>query len=57
MIRFLEQIKKRNNKVVPFEKEKIEEALLKALKAVGNEDHSIAKKATEKIIHNLIIIR
>lgn len=53
MQKFLESIKKRNGKVVPFEQHNIEEAILKALKAVGSEDAATAKKVTEKVIHSL----
>src|SRR3989338_4377416 len=53
MQKFLESIKKRNGKVVPFEQHNIEEAILKALKAVGSEDVAAAKKVTEKVVHSL----
>jgi ribonucleoside-triphosphate reductase len=53
MRKFLEFIEKRNGKVVPFDPQKIEEAILKALKATGNEGQKTAQSITEKVLHNL----
>lgn len=53
MHKFLESIKKRNGKVVPFDQAKIGEAIVKALKAVGKEDPVLAQAVTEKVVHNL----
>lgn len=53
MRKFLEFIKKRNGKIVPFDRLKIEEAILKALRATGSEDPSLAKMVTDQVIHNL----
>ncbi|MBI5078538.1 ribonucleoside triphosphate reductase, partial [Candidatus Saganbacteria bacterium] len=53
MRKFLEFIEKRNGKTVPFDEKKIEEAILKALKAAGGEDPPAARTITEKVVHNL----
>jgi len=53
MHKFLESIKKRDGKLVPFDQAKIEEAVAKALKATGREEKGTAKAVTEKVIHNL----
>jgi len=53
MRKFLEFIEKRDGKVVPFERAKIEEAISKALKACGNEDQKLSREITDRVIHNL----
>lgn len=46
----IEQVQKRDGSIVPFMKEKIEAAILKAMKAVGNEDEGKARKLAEKVV-------
>lgn len=53
MKRFLQSIKKRNGKTVPFDQQKIEAAIVKALKAAGDENPAAAQTITEKVVHNL----
>lgn len=53
MKKFLEFIEKRDGKIVPFDKEKIEQAVIKALKAVGREDNKLAAGLTDRVLHNL----
>ncbi|MBI5700392.1 ribonucleoside triphosphate reductase [Candidatus Saganbacteria bacterium] len=53
MQKFLESIKKRNGKIVPFSEKKIEEAISKALAVVGDESLLLAKKVAEKVLHSL----
>lgn len=44
------QIKKRDGRVVPFEKEKITKAIWKAAQAVGGKDYDTAEALTEKVV-------
>jgi ribonucleoside-triphosphate reductase len=53
MKKFLETIRKRDGKIVPFDPEKIEAAVLKALKATGTEDRTTASAVTERVVHSL----
>jgi len=53
MNKFLEKVKKRDGRIAPFQKDKVEEAIFKAAKAVGGKDRELAKKLTEKVIHRL----
>jgi len=53
MNKFLEKVKKRDGRIVPFQKDKVEEAIFKAAKAVGGKDREITKKLTEKVVHRL----
>ncbi len=53
MQKFLERVKKRDGRIVKFQKEKIEEAIFKAAKAVGGKDRETAKKLTERVVHCL----
>jgi ribonucleoside-triphosphate reductase len=53
MQKFLENIKKRNGKIAPFDRNKIEEAVLKALKVGGMEDRAVVVGVTDRVIHNL----
>ena len=53
MPKFLESIKKRNGKTVPFDLTRIEEAIFKAMLAVGKEDRVLARNVAEKAVHNL----
>jgi len=46
----IKKIKKRDGRIVPFEKQKIFEAIFKAAQAVGGQDREIAKKLTEEVI-------
>lgn len=46
----LEQIKKRDGRIVPFEKQKVVDAVYKAAKAVGGRDYEMAEKIAEKVI-------
>ncbi|MBS4030036.1 MAG: anaerobic ribonucleoside-triphosphate reductase [Clostridiales bacterium] len=47
------EIKKRDGRVVPFDAEKITEAILKAAKAVGGENKKIAENLTAQVITQL----
>lgn len=53
MKKFLELIKKRNGKTVPFDQKKVEEAILKSMKATGGEDPIKARHITDKVMHAL----
>jgi len=53
MEKFLAKVKKRDGRIVPFQKEKIEEAIWKAAKAVGGEDRKLAAKLADKVVHEL----
>ncbi|MCX8190211.1 MAG: ribonucleoside triphosphate reductase [Candidatus Diapherotrites archaeon] len=53
MEKFLSKVKKRDGRIVPFQKEKIEEAIWKAAKAVGGEDRKLASKLADKVVHEL----
>jgi len=46
----LTKIKKRNGKVVPFEKEKIVNAIFQAAKAVGGKDRQTAEQLADKVV-------
>ncbi len=47
------EIRKRDGRVVPFDPEKITDAIFKAAKAVGGSDRSIAENLTGQVIKNL----
>lgn len=47
------EIKKRDGRVVPFDAEKITDAILKAAKAVGGENRKIAESLTKQVISQL----
>ena len=53
MQKFLESIKKRNGKIVSFDRNKVEEAIFKALKVAGMENRGIVAGVTDRVIHNL----
>ncbi|MDI6743693.1 MAG: ribonucleoside triphosphate reductase, partial [Smithella sp.] len=53
MKKFLEFIEKRNGKTVPFDSKKIEEAILRSLKAAGGSDPAAARSVTERVVHAL----
>jgi len=53
MRKFLEFIKKRNGKTVPFDQKKIEEAILKAMRATGGENQTLAHSITDKVVYDL----
>jgi len=55
MHKFLERVKKRDGRIVPFEEGKIEEAIFKAAKAVGGKDKALAKELSGKVVHRLKI--
>lgn len=46
----ISQIKKRDGRVVPFEKEKITKAIWKAAQAVGGKDYLTAVELTDKVV-------
>ncbi len=48
-----EEIRKRDGRVVPFDRQKITEAIFKAAKAVGGEDRNIAEILTGQVIEYL----
>lgn len=47
------EIRKRDGRVVPFDAEKITEAILKAAKAVGGENRKIAESLTKQVVGEL----
>jgi len=47
------EIRKRDGRVVSFDREKITDAIFKAAKAVGGSDRSIAENLTGQVIKNL----
>jgi ribonucleoside-diphosphate reductase alpha chain len=49
----IEKIKKRDGRIVPFNPNKITEAIWKAAKAVGVEDRSLAEDISEQIVKKL----
>lgn len=53
MKKFLEKVKKRDGRIAPFQKEKIEEAIFKAAKAVGGKDRETARKLADRVVHRL----
>lgn len=53
----MENIVKRNGQVVPFDKEKIVNAIFKAAVNVGGEDRRLAEILAEKVVHQLEITR
>ncbi len=44
------EVRKRNGKVVPFQEEKITQAIFKAAQAVGGNDHDLAEKIAKKVV-------
>lgn len=48
-----EEIRKRDGRVVTFDKQKITEAIFRAARAVGGEDRNIAEILTQKVIEHL----
>jgi ribonucleoside-triphosphate reductase len=55
MRKFLENIQKRDGKVVPFDAQKIEVAIQRALKAIGSMETEIALQVTGRVVHALKI--
>jgi uridine kinase len=53
----IEKIVKRNGQVVPFDKEKIVNAIFKAAISVGGEDRKLAEILAEKVVHHLEVAR
>jgi uridine kinase len=53
----IEKIVKRNGQVVPFDKEKIVNAIFKAAITVGGEDRRLAEILTDKVVHHLEVTR
>jgi ribonucleoside-diphosphate reductase alpha chain len=49
----IRKIKKRDGKIVPFDSDKIAEAVFKAAKAVGNENRALAVKITKQVVTRL----
>ncbi|UNC93899.1 anaerobic ribonucleoside-triphosphate reductase [Candidatus Contubernalis alkalaceticus] len=49
-----EEIRKRDGRVVPFDRQKITEAIFKAAKAVGGEDRTIAENLTQQVVQYLL---
>ena len=49
----IEKIVKRNGQVVPFDKEKVVNAIFKAAISVGGEDRRLAEILADKIVHHL----
>lgn len=53
----VEKIVKRNGQVVPFDKEKIVNAIFKAAVGVGGEDRRLAEILADKVVHHLEITK
>lgn len=53
----ISKIVKRNGQVVPFDKEKIVNAIFKAAVQVGGEDRRLAEILAEKVVHHLEVTR
>jgi len=51
--KFLEFVKKRDGSLVPFNGQRIEDAIFAAAKAVGGTDRKLAKELAEKVVHRL----
>ncbi|GAB4270506.1 MAG: hypothetical protein Kow0029_07320 [Candidatus Rifleibacteriota bacterium] len=51
------KIVKRNGQIVPFDKEKIVNAIFKAAVSVGGEDRRLAEILADKVVHHLEITR
>ncbi|HID92818.1 MAG TPA: ribonucleoside triphosphate reductase [bacterium (Candidatus Stahlbacteria)] len=49
----LEKVKKRDGRIVPFEQNKITEAIFKAAKAVGGRDRATAQRLSDKVVEVL----
>jgi ribonucleoside-diphosphate reductase alpha chain len=49
----IEKIRKRDGRIVKFEKNKIAEAIWKALQSVGNRDRSLAEKFADEVVEIL----
>ena len=49
----ISMIKKRNGQIVDFDRTKIKNAILKALKATGHEDEKLAEKLTTQVVDSL----
>ncbi|MCD6547476.1 MAG: ribonucleoside triphosphate reductase [Nanoarchaeota archaeon] len=49
----IKKIKKRDGRVVPFDKEKIVKAVLKAMKAVGKDNKEAAETIANKVVNSL----
>lgn len=49
----IQQVRKRDNTIVDFNQDKINNAVFNALKAVGREDRSLSQTLTEKIVQAL----
>lgn len=50
--RMIKHIRKRDGRMVDFHKEKIEQAILKSLRATGNEDTTAARDLAERVVEN-----
>ncbi len=53
-IETFEEIRKRDGRVVTFDREKITDAIFKAAKAVGGSDRSIAENLSRKVVESLL---
>ncbi len=51
--RFLENVRKRDGSLVPFDIKRIEDAIFAAAKAVGGTDRQTAVQLTERVVHSL----
>lgn len=51
--KFLENVKKRDGSLAPFDRKRISDAIFAAAKAVGGTDRQLAEELTEKILHSL----
>ena len=49
----LQSVKKRDGKIVPFEKEKIITAIFKAAQAVGGKDYQTASELGDKVDYEI----
>jgi len=46
----VERIRKRDGRIVPFEQEKITNAIFKAAQAVGGTDRELSKKLSDEVV-------
>jgi len=51
--RFLENVKKRDGSLAPFDRKRIEDAIFAAAKAVGGTNRQLAAEMTDRVLHSL----
>jgi ribonucleoside-triphosphate reductase (formate) len=53
----LQEIRKRDGRILPFDEEKITQAIFMAAKAVGGENYSLARDLTKEVINHLHVLK